>query len=88
MEEDARVLATRCNEAYDLYRHDCSHAVWHVIRGYKPDQPYMQANVLISHLARSAEWKEVILSDLSRLANQGALVVGGLQGHWGQDLIT
>ena len=79
MEEDAKILAKRCDEAFDLYLHDCSHAVWHVIRAYKPDQPYMRANDLVSHLSRGTEWREVPLSDLSRLASQGALVVGGLQ---------
>ena len=81
MEEDAKILSKMCDEAFDLYRHDCSHAVWHVILTYKPDQPYMQANDLVSHLSRAAEWKEVPLSDLSRLANKGTLVVGGLQEH-------
>ena len=81
MEEDANSLAKRCDEAFDLFRHDCSHAVWHVIRLYKPDQPYMQANNLVSYLSKGVDWREVPLSDLSRLANQGVLIVGGLQEH-------
>lgn len=81
MEEDARRLATTCDEAFDLYPHDCSHAVWHVIKSYNPGQPYMQANALMSDVARSPEWKEVSLHYLSRLASQGILIVGGLQAQ-------
>lgn len=83
MEEDAKTLARRCDEAFDLYQRDCSHAVWHVVRAYKHDQPYMQANALVAHASRSTEWAEVRLSDVSGLANQGVLVIGGLQeeGH-------
>lgn len=78
--EKAKYLAGACKDAFQLYQHDCSHAVWHVIRQYKPDQPYMQANHLVSHLFNNPQWKEVQLWELSSLANQGILIVGGLQG--------
>jgi hypothetical protein len=82
MENDidkAKTLARVCQDAFQLFPHDCSHAVWHVISQYNPNQPYMQANDLVSQLSRSVDWKEVQLSELSRLANQGALIIGGLQ---------
>lgn len=77
----AGALAKACQEAFQLYPHDCSHAVWHVIVSYKHDQPYMQANQLVAHLSSNTEWKEVWLSELSKLANEGCLVIGGLEGN-------
>lgn len=73
-------LEKACHEAFKEYPKSCSHAVWHVIKQYKSDQNYMIANDLVDHLARSSDWKEVQLSELSKLASDGVLVVGGLKG--------
>lgn len=73
-------LQAACDEAVDTYPNSCSHAVWHVIRKYIPDQPYLTANTLVVHLETSPHWEEVQMVDISRLANDGALIVGGLTG--------
>jgi hypothetical protein len=70
-------LKQACDEAYVQYPHSCSHAVWHVIKQYIPDQPYLTANGLIHNLTTSPQWQEVQLSELSKLASDGVLVVGG-----------
>lgn len=85
-------LKDMCKQAYNLYPKSCSHAVWHVIKQYKPDQHFMQANQLLNHISLSPEWQKVQLSDLSRLASNGILVVGGLQeiekGHHGHVIVV
>lgn len=70
-------LKAACDEAFHNYPNSCSHAVWHVVRKYIPDQPYMSANSLVVHLETNPEWEEVQIQDLAQLANDGALVVGG-----------
>lgn len=76
-EDKSRKLKAACDEAYLQYPHSCSHAVWHVIKQYKPEQPYLTANGLIHNLTASTGWQEVQLSELSKLASAGVLVVGG-----------
>ncbi|MBU0827042.1 MAG: hypothetical protein KKE41_04015 [Gammaproteobacteria bacterium] len=70
-------LKQACDAAYDLYPHSCSHAVWHVIKQYLPNQPWMNANALIEHLRGQAHWKVVASGQVGRLAREGVLVVGG-----------
>jgi len=79
----AEELKIACNEAYESYPNSCSHAAWYVIQKYKPEQAWMNANALVDHLSASSEWQEVQSSDLSTLASNGELVVGGLKetGH-------
>jgi hypothetical protein len=75
--DKGRKLRTACDEAYVQYPHSCSHAVWYVIKKYVSDQPYLTANGLIHNLTASPQWQEVQLSELSKLASDGVLVVGG-----------
>jgi hypothetical protein len=77
--EKGEKLKRACDQAYERYGGSCSHAVWHVISQYDPAQPYMQANQLIDRLTASAKWQTVEPYELSRLASQGILVVGGLK---------
>lgn len=70
------------NEAYSLYPKSCSHAVWHVIKQYVPDQPYNVANALLLQLQCDARWKQAGIAELEKLANEGTLIVGGLAEAW------
>jgi hypothetical protein len=51
--------------------------VWYVIKQYRPEQTWKNANALVKELISSPEWKEVKVTELSRLASDGVLVVGG-----------
>ena len=75
--DKGRKLKAACDEAYVQDPHSCSDAVWYVIKQYIPDQPYLTANALIHNLTASSKWQEVQLSELSMLASDGVLVVGG-----------
>jgi len=75
--DKAQKLGTACGDAYAQYPHSCSHAVWHVVKQYVPAQPYMTANNLVQSLRTSSRWQEVRLFELSKLASDGVLVVGG-----------
>jgi hypothetical protein len=75
--QNCHTLRAACDEAFIRYPHSCSHSVWHVIKNYIPSQPYLTANSLIHNLTTSPRWQEVPIHDLSRLASEGALVVGG-----------
>ncbi len=77
VEEQAYQLKKVCDEAFDANPHSCSHAVWQVIRHYKPAQTWKNANALIDEISTSDEWQEVSVAELSGLANDGVLVVGG-----------
>ena len=70
-------LKQACDAAYALHPHSCSHAVWHVIKQYLPNQPWMNANALVEHLRGQAHWKVVASGQVGRLAREGVLVVGG-----------
>ena len=70
-------LKQACDAAYSRHPNSCSHAVWHVIKQYLPDQPWMNANALIEHMRGQAHWKVVPAGQVGRLAREGALVVGG-----------
>lgn len=71
-------LKTACAEAFLKYPNSCSHAVWHVLQQYIPNQPYLSANHLIASIeSNPGTWQEVRLHDLSKLANDGIVVVGG-----------
>ena len=76
-------LTKACQKAFADYPKSCSHSVWYVIKQYKPDQEWMSANDLVDNLGKNSDWKEVSLSALSKLANDGILVVGGAKesGH-------
>jgi len=76
-------LQDACDDAAHIYRNSCSHAVWYVIRKYIPEQKWMNANSLVDEISDSDDWEEVKVSELSKLANEGILVVGGLRetGH-------
>lgn len=76
--ENADKLRAACSEAFLRYPHSCSHAVWYVVQRYIPNQPYLPANNLIRHIeSKPQQWREVNLQDLSRMANDGRLIVGG-----------
>ena len=77
LDKNLEKLKQACDKAYMAYPRSCSHAVWHVISQYEPSHPYMQANQLINHLIASPKWQLVELYELSKLASQGTLVVGG-----------
>ncbi|TSK04660.1 MAG: hypothetical protein FPO08_20360 [Geobacter sp.] len=70
-------LKAACDEAFYTYPKSCSHAVWHVIRKYVHDQPYLTANNLLQVVERSPRWQEVQIHELAQLANDGVLVIGG-----------
>ena len=72
-------LKQACDQAYRLHPNSCSHAVWYVISQYDPSHPYMQANQLIDFLAVNSRWQAVRAEELSKLANEGTLIVGGLK---------
>src|ERR1700745_100528 len=76
-------LKNVCDRAYNGNLTSCSNAVWDVIKGLvSPNEPFRQANQLIGYL--SVNWKSVSLDEGFRLANTGAVVVGGLadpKGH-------
>lgn len=77
-------LKRACDCAYVTCGSSCSHAVWYVISQYDSSQNWMQANDLVSHLSHSPKWKPVGLREVTALAGQGALIVGGLSkapGH-------
>ena len=73
-------LKTVADEAYRLYPNSCSHAVWHVMKQYIPDQKYLTANVLLTYLECDPRWQLVPVGDLEKHATNGELVVGGLIG--------
>jgi hypothetical protein len=81
LNDKAKQLRKACGEAYKSYPDSCSHSVWYVISKYKNDQQYMIANKLLDYIASSPDWKEVQLNELSQLANDGILVVGGKKEH-------
>ncbi|GFO60220.1 hypothetical protein GMST_25450 [Geomonas silvestris] len=76
-------LRAACQAAFQKYPDSCSTAVWHVIRQYRPSQPYLMANDLLDALGSSPDWQEVPLNHVSTVANEGGVVVGGLKepGH-------
>jgi transcriptional regulator NrdR family protein len=74
-----RKLEEACHEAFRLYPNSCSHAVLHVIKHYNPKQPFMEANQLVRDLAKNPDWREVSVQDIGTLANQGDLIIGGLE---------
>lgn len=76
--QQCNTLKGRCDEAFAKFPNSCSHAVWHVIKGYIPTQPYLTANGLIHALFTDPGWQEVQVYELGKLANEGVLVVGGL----------
>jgi len=73
--QQCHTLKARCDEAFAMYPNSCSHSVWHVIKGYIPTQPYLTANALIHALFTDPRWQEVRVFELSKFANEGALVV-------------
>lgn len=73
----AEQLAKACDEAYIKYPKSCSHSAWYVIQKYKYNQTHMVANQLIDYISSSSDWKEIQLSELSQLASDGVLIVGG-----------
>jgi hypothetical protein len=74
-------LKAVCDEAFAKYPHSCSHSVWHVIKKYNPQQPYLMANTLIHSMITDPRWQEIQVYYLSRLASEGALIVGGMIGE-------
>lgn len=78
MTSSVDTLKKVADDAYAKYPKSCSHAVWHVIKQYIPDQIYLTANTLLSHLECDPRWKLVIVSDLEKYVNEGTLIVGGL----------
>lgn len=76
--QKAEKLKTACSEAFFRYPHSCSHAVWYVLQQYIPSQPYLAANQLLHYIeSKPDHWREVRLSELSKLASDGNLIVGG-----------
>ncbi len=71
-------LKEAADEAYGLYPRSCSHAVWHVIKRYIPEQTYHVANGLLMQIECDSRWRRVRLDELEKLASEGVLIVGGL----------
>lgn len=82
-DEAVAKLKNACDHAYDNYPSSCSHAVWDVIKTVvNPGEEHKQANDFIDYWDEN--WKSVDLDEGFKLANQGVVVVGGLQvpgGH-------
>jgi hypothetical protein len=76
--DKAKKLKEACDQAFHTYPDSCSHSVWYVVSRYDSNFPYMPANQLVAYLQANPKWKEVQLVELSKLANEGVLVVGGL----------
>jgi hypothetical protein len=78
-DEKARAaLKQACDEAfvYAPAAHSCSHAVWYVIQKLVDAKaPLRTANDLLTYLTKN--WQSVSLEDGWKLANKGAVVVGG-----------
>jgi hypothetical protein len=76
-------LKDACDRAYTNNKSSCSNAVWDLIRALvSPKEEYKQANDFIDYWNNN--WKSVDLEEGFKLANQGMVVVGGLQvpgGH-------
>lgn len=76
--QKAEKLKAACSDAFSKYPHSCSHAVWHVLQQYIPSQPYLAANQLLHYIeSKPDDWREVKLHELSKLASDGNLIVGG-----------
>jgi hypothetical protein len=58
----AAQLKQVADEAYEKYPGSCSHAVWHVIKRYIPDQEYRTANSLVAFLKADKRWRETPVS--------------------------
>ena len=74
-------LKKAADEAYSLHPKSCSHAVWHVIKQYIPDQAYNVANGLLIQLECDSRWKQTRVDELEKLANNGTLIVGGVSAQ-------
>jgi hypothetical protein len=76
-------LKDACDRAYDNNLNSCSNAVWDLIKALvSPGEEYKQANDFIDYW--DDKWQSVDLERGLQLANQGVVVVGGLQvpgGH-------
>ncbi|UXH80613.1 hypothetical protein [Roseateles amylovorans] len=72
-------LKTAAAEAVSKYPASCSHAAWHVIKAFVPDQPYRTANDLVNALDQDRRWKSVPVAELAERASRGELIVGGLK---------
>jgi hypothetical protein len=81
----AKRLAAVAHIAFDTYSHDCSHSIWFVLKQMvDPNQSYMMADQLMKAIkAPRSGWRRVDLREASELANQGVVVLGGLEktGH-------
>ncbi len=77
-DEKIEKLKQACDQAFQIYPNSCSHSVWYVVSRYDSNFPYMPANQLVKYFEASPKWKEVQLLELSKLADEGVLVVGGL----------
>ncbi len=77
-DDKVKKLKEACDRAFQMYPNSCSHSVWYVISQYDANFPYTPANQLVTYFEASPTWKQVQLTQLSKLANEGVLVVGGL----------
>ena len=74
-------LTQAAQAAYDQYSHDCSHAIWEVLKQMvNPSETYRTANELMTEMARPGSgWRQVAsMQEASDLANSGKVVAGGL----------
>lgn len=72
-------LKTASDDAVVKYPASCSHAVWHVIKAFVPEQPFRVANELVTALDQDRRWKPVPVAELAERASRGELIVGGLK---------
>lgn len=72
-------LQQAADEAYEKHPGSCSHAVWHVIKAFVPEQPYKTANALVDFLENDKRWKAVPVAELAERASRGELIVGGMK---------
>jgi hypothetical protein len=71
-------LKDACDRAYANNLSSCSNAVWDLIKALvNSGEQYKQANDFIDYWDEN--WKSVDLEEGFKLANQGVVVVGGLQ---------
>jgi hypothetical protein len=75
-------LKDACDRAYANNLSSCSNAVWDLIKALvNSGEQYKQANDFIDYWDEN--WKSVDLEEGFKLANQGVVVVGGLQVQGG-----
>lgn len=88
MNEEALKLIDAICEAYDIYHVPkdgatfCNLAVQHICARMGFDRfRGMVANQMVDMLKRSLEWEKIVMEEAQPLANEGRLVIAGIQDN-------